>query len=292
MGDDAIMEPLEDSGAEVQITQVVATEITREMIDRLNITADLAVDYMAALRRNLVGYTYPFDWTIQGTGDKAKACLASHGADRVAAGIGGFVIEESQPATRTSFEDKYGEGYIWRFFYRVTWRGRSCDAMGLQSTRDNFVGKAHGQFKDVADINEANVMRGARHIAIGEGIKQLLGLRNLPASEMPNFGMGTKDKPIQRIERQSQDDEERKKRKSITDMLLALNDGDAEAALAHLTEITTFKGHDGNEVRGVSGTQYLKTKRLNFTLDKVTEIHTARFGGEENADQTQEGGGK
>ncbi len=291
MQDDALMEPLEDGGVEVQITKAVSTEINQEMIDALTQAGDLADKFWTALRRVLVKCTYPADWTIQGSGEKAKACLSSHGAERVAVGIGGFVIEESQPATRTPFKDKHGEGYIWRFFYKVTWRGRSCDAMGLQSTRDLFVGKAHGEFKDIGDINEANVMRGARHVAIGEGIKQLLGLRNLPASEMPKFGMGTPDAPIPKVDRDSQDAEERTKRKSITDMLLALNDGDQDAAKAHLTEITTFMGRDKKEVRGVTSTKYLKDKRLNFVLAKVTELHTTRFGGDENPDQTQKGGG-
>lgn len=286
---DTMIEQTEDQG-QAEITQVVGGDVNRDMINALKAAGDMAGEYLTALRRVLVQATYPSDWNIQGVGDKAKACLASHGAERIAVMIGGFTIEESAPAEKSTFTDAHGEGYLWRYFYKVSWRGRECGAIGMHSTRDKFLGKAHGEFKSIADINEADIQRAARHVAIGEGIKQLLGLRNLPASEMPNFGMGTPDKPIQHVERDSQDGEERKKRKSITDMLLELNDGDQDAAKAHLTEITSFEGKN-EPVKGVTSTKVLKKKWLNTTLSKVTELHNKRFGGEENADQTQEGGG-
>ena len=286
---ETVVEQIEDQG-QAEISQVAGPVILDDMIVALKQAGDKAAEYLTALRRVLVQATYPTDWTIQGVGDKSKACLASHGAERIAVMIGGFVIEESAPAEKTTFTDKHGEGYIWRYFYKVSWRGRSCDAIGMHGTRDKFLGKAGGAWRDIADINEADIQRAARHVAIGEGIKQLLGLRNLPATEMPNFGMGTKDKPIPTVERDVQDGEERKKRKSITDMLLALNDGDQDAAKAHLTEITSFEGKNG-PVKGVTTTKSLKKKWLNTTLAKVMELHTVRFGGDENTDQSTEGGG-
>ncbi len=288
---DTMIEQTEDQG-QAEIAHVVGGQVTKKMIDVMKEAGDLAGEFMTALRRVLVQATYPSDWNIQGEGDKAKACLASHGAERIAVMIGGFNIEESSAAEKTTFTDEHGEGYIWRYFYKVSWQGRECDAIGMHSTRDKFLGKAHGSFKSIADINEADIMRAARHVAIGEGIKQLLGLRNLPASEMPNFGMGTPGSPpIPTVKRDSASDDDTAKRREVVKMLLSLNDGDQDAAKKHMVEITAFEGANG-PVKGISKSEWLKGPRLQFAYGKVKALYDAAFGGEENADQTQEGGGQ
>lgn len=273
---DTMIEQTEDQGS-ADITQIAGPVILDDMIEALTQAGDKAATYLTALRRVLVQATYPSDWNIQGEGAKAKACLASHGAERIAVLIGGFSIEESAPAEKTTFEDAHGEGYLWRYFYKVSWRGRECDAIGMHSTRDKFLGKAHGEFKSIADINEADIQRAARHIAIGEGIKQLLGLRNLPASEMPNFGMGRPDAPIPQVKHDAATDAEQDMRRKLVKMLLALNEGDQDAAKSHMVKITEFEGKNG-PVKGVAKSEWLYGKRLEITFAKVKEEYEEVFG--------------
>lgn len=261
-----------EGGGESSIIKDVGGGITIEQVRELERAAELLPAMKNAMTKILVLSTYQSDWIIQGD----TACLKSAGAERVASALGSFDWYEHRAAVKEEFEDKHGQGYIWKYHYRVHWKNRSVDAVGMYSSRDGFFGKAGGEWRDVADINEANVQRAARHIAIGEGIKQLLGLRGMPVEMMPKFGMKTEG--MKKVEREEADPDEQKKRGQISSMLRAMNEGDEDAAKAHLQKITEFKGREGKIVKGLYSTKALKGKRLEITYAKVKEEYEATFG--------------
>lgn len=250
---------------------------TMDMIVALENAANLAPRFMSAIRTLMIQVTYPSDWHIEG----GKACLSAAGAERIAQAIGGFSWEQTDDPIRSRLESS--EGYMWTYSMKVEWRGRTVHAQGHASTRDKFLGKKGGEYRDPADINEADIKRWARHVAIGEGIKQLLGLRGLPEEELPNFAGGRKPKSVERAKPQGNAADDNRMRKEITEMLLALCDGDRDAAVAALentTKFTVASGDDkGKEVAGVSKTSSLSGKRLKFVFEKVSKEHASTMGG-------------
>lgn len=259
-----------EPGGEGAIVKDVG-RITKEQVRGLEEAAGLIEAFQRAMRTIMVKATYPSDWNIQGE----TACLSSAGAERIAAALGDFSYQEIRPATKETFEDKNGVGYTWTYYYRVTWRGRSVDAVGHYSSRDQFLGKVAGEFRDIADINEANIMRAARHITMAEGTKQILGLRGMPVALMPQFGKSPND--MKKVERDVAPQDQNKHRKQLTSMLLAMNENNQDAAIAALEEVTAFKGKKG-PVAGVKSTAQLTGKRLTVTWEIVKKIYEERFG--------------
>lgn len=250
---------------------------TMDMIVALEKAAELAPRFMKALRNLMIHVTFPSDWHIEGD----KACLSGPGAERVANAIGGFVIGNDPKIDPFRSSLEASAGYMWTYSVIVQWKGRSVHAQGHYSTRDKFLGKKGGEFRDTADINEADIKRAARHNAIGEGVKQLLGLRGLPASELPDFAGGGKPASVKRSYDADSAADENQQRRAITDMLLALCGGDKDAAIAELENVTAFKGRDGDMVKGVTQTSSLRGKRLQITFETVEREYNKSTGGGE-----------
>lgn len=250
---------------------------TMEMIVALERAADTAPRFMSALRTLMIHVTYPSDWHIQG----GKACLAAAGAERIAQAVGGFSWEQEGDPLRSNLES--ADGYMWTYTMVVTWRGRTAHAQGHASTRDKFLGKKGGEFRNPADINEADMKRWARHVAIGEGIKQLLGLRGLPEGELPDFAGGRKPATVERAKQQDNAANDNRMRKQITEMLLALCDGDKDAAVAALENTTKFEVKSGDDkgklVPGITKTSSLSGERLKFIFEKVSKEYGSTRGG-------------
>ncbi|MFA4972149.1 MAG: hypothetical protein WC683_06020 [bacterium] len=133
----------------------------------------------------MVGQTYPGDWTIQGD----KACLSSAGAERI--GRHFPIRYHDVQQTREDFTDTEGKGYRYVFRGYATFNDRTVYAEGNYSTRDEFLGKKSGAWRPLEDINEGDIRSAAMHIFQGNAIKQLLGLRGIPASEYQRIMQGT-----------------------------------------------------------------------------------------------------
>ncbi len=257
----------------------IAVSTPRNMAAAFERAVELLPKALRDKRTLMMLATFPSDWHIEGD----RACLSSAGAESIAWAMGDFSWEQDKNIApfRSSLES--AEGYMWTYTMVITYQGRTIQAQGHASTRDAFLGKKAGEYRDPADINEANIKRWARHAAIGEGIKQMLGLRGLPASELPDFARGGRPTTVDRAKPQGNAADDNQMRKNITDMLLALCDGDTDAAVAELENITTFtmkSGKDeGKVVPGVTKTSSLRGPRLRVTFDKVTEAHDSVMGG-------------
>lgn len=177
---------------EIIVSESTNTELARTMAEGdpetmlsvLEKKASLAPRMRQAIETLMISQTYPEDWTIQGEGDRAKACLGSSGAERIGRN---FPIRYRDVSwKREDFADSSGKGYRYVYSGYAEMYDRTIYAEGSYSTRDEFLGKTHGQWRAVEDINEGDIRSAAHHIFMGNAIKQLLGLRGMPVSAFDN----------------------------------------------------------------------------------------------------------
>lgn len=163
------------------LVEIVAEGDPELMLAHLEKKAQLAGRMRAAIETMLVSQTYPKDWTIQGDGDKAKACLGSAGAERVGRS---FPIRiENATWKKEEFIDIHGKGYRYVYSGYAELYDRRVFVHGSYSTRDKFLGFADGEWRATEDINEGHIRNAAYHVFCGNAIKELLGLRGIPQEE-------------------------------------------------------------------------------------------------------------
>lgn len=150
-------------------------------LQRIEKAAELAPRWEAAVQKILVNATFPSDWEEFGDGDKAKMCLSSAGAERIAKH---FPIQiHSVAFEKEEFTDSVGKGYRYTYSGYARLRERETYVQGNYSTRDKFLGFAGGEYRDIVDMNEGMIRNAAYHIFIGNGIKAILGIRALPVDK-------------------------------------------------------------------------------------------------------------
>jgi len=170
--------PVEGPGTELG---TIIQDNPLEMVETLEKTASLAPRMIAARNKILTACTFPNDWEVFGTGDKATACLSSAGAERVGVHFGIKIFDVSHK--KESWDDEAGKAYRYTFEGKATLGSRIIYCTGSYSTRDPFLGKKGGEFKDIKEINENHIRNAAYHIFQGNCIKVMLGLRNFPVGE-------------------------------------------------------------------------------------------------------------
>ncbi len=136
----------------------------------------------------------PGDWVVfesedknSPTGKRSVVCLTGAGADRIASALGiSFMNWKEQ---KEEGEDSKGVWYRYWFEVDVVFGGRIIKAIGRAGSRDKFFGYVHGQLKELSDIDESNIKIAAYHNAMKEGVKLILGLRNIPLEEFKKYNI-------------------------------------------------------------------------------------------------------
>lgn len=77
------VEGREKVGPGTELAHVMSEGDPETMLIMLEKKAGIALRMKQAVETIMVSQTYPQDWTIQGQGDKARACLSSAGAERI-----------------------------------------------------------------------------------------------------------------------------------------------------------------------------------------------------------------
>lgn len=295
---DGPIEPVESPQTEIaRITDVGDPDIMLAILKR---KAELASQFREAQNTILATQTYPQDWHKFGEGDNATVCLSSAGAERVGRlfDIKFFEVKHQ----KEEFTDAHGKGF------RYTFEGKACMgnsvvwAQGVYGSRDKFLGYAKGEYKPIEDVAENHIRNAAYHIFMGNAIKSLLGLRNLPASEfehlMNRTGQDATKAGSHRYASGSKGgtsaDDSGKQKELVETCLAIANAGqriefNAESNKCELKDISelddrpvleitketcvalsTFKGKDGvvagKDAKGLAG------KRLEIALNKAKEI--------------------
>lgn len=290
-------ETIETESRDHALAKVVAEGDPEEMLATVSKAAAVAEQMREQTEMVLVARTYRGDWTIQGN----KACLCSAGAERVGTL---FAIRFHKTTwKKEEFTDGEGKGYRYVYSGNATLGNRLIEVQGNYSTRDKFHGKAHGEWKPLEEINEGEIRNAAYHIYTGNGIKALLGMRNIPEVEFERImkAMGRQTGKTSTVQRgkgtrggsQATGDEKRHQKElaeaciSIANAgmtveldaegkwsLRPLSDSDErpvlEIANAICIELSTFEGDHGT-IKGKDA-KYLTKKWLDSTLGKARKL--------------------
>lgn len=303
-------EPLETAGTE--LAKVLSEGDPEVMLATLEKKAALAPRMKAAIETLMISQTYPEDWSIQGEGDKAKACLGSAGAERIGRN---FPIRfHGVQWKREDFADAIGKGYRYVYTGFAELYDRTVYAEGSYSTREELLGKVRGEWRPIEDINEGDVRSAAHHYFLGAAIKQLLGLRGIPLAAyqaiMGRTGQDAARSSVvtrgQGVQGGTSTDDEAKQREIAQICIYIANAGmtvakgekgywravpmsenDERPELERAKEIceliSSFTGKEGEHVKGLPASQ-LKGKRLDPTLGTARKI-------KEILDKEADGGG-
>jgi hypothetical protein len=285
------VEPVES--AQTEITRVLDEGDPDLQVAILEKKAALAPRYAAALSAILVAHTFPEDWKIFGTGDDAKACLSSAGAERVARQFGIKIFEVTHK--KEEFTDGLGAGYRYVFEGKATMADRVIYAQGIYSTRDKFLGFKDSEFKALENINENDIRDAAFHIFSGNAIKALLGLRGIPAARLTAIlnAQGADAKKTGSVRHGSGTQggtsaDDSGKQKELAELLLEMANAGflitvsdegvhgfdivseiadpLEVAKDSCAALTAFIGKDKTLVKGIPSAKSVKGKRLEIAL--------------------------
>lgn len=183
------VEPEPEESQSMALAKTVAEGDPELMLAHLEKKAKTAVAMKRAVEHILLAHTYPADWTIQGDGDKAKACLSSAGAERVARSFP--IVYSGVKWAKEEFEDTNGKAYRYSYEGYAELYGRRVYVHGSYSTRDKFLGFANKEWRSKEEINEGHIRNAAYHVFCGNAVKELLGLRGMPAAEYQRIMQGT-----------------------------------------------------------------------------------------------------
>jgi len=145
------------------------------------------VDAQNKIRMTLLRLAQSGDWVIFGDGEKAKAELNFAGAMRIGSTLGCSFTNWS--AQKETGADEKGSWYRWDYECDAVFRGRSIRVYGRAASRDKFFGKAHGEYKALADVDEGNIRQAARRGAMKEGVKVLFGMHHMDPKELEKVGI-------------------------------------------------------------------------------------------------------
>jgi len=155
------------------------------MLQILEKKAQLAPRFKKARDTIILTQTYKEDWVVFGD----TACLKSAAAERI-----GTMFEISfydLKIEKENFTDSLGKGYRYRAQITAELYGRKSIGVGLYDTREPFLGVKNKEYRPIEEINENDIQMAAVHIARGDAVKALLGLRGIPIKELDNILKGT-----------------------------------------------------------------------------------------------------
>jgi len=253
--EDGTIVPIENGSSEAGVNNLQLFDDS--FVTQLEGAARNAKRAENAIMATFINICHEGDWIDH----DGTACLSSAGAERFLKHLP-FTFD-NWTMKKNSGSDGEGRWYTYICSATAFLWGRSLPCEGVYSTRDKFLGftKAGG-WKALEDINENDIRAAARHICIGNGIKQMLGLRGIKTDKLAKIiadhggdanlihrvtygggsGGGTQNKPP--ADKSGDAD----KREEITACLTEMNNGDKAAMKTQLIKLTSFKGKDGNVV--------------------------------------------
>lgn len=183
------MDPPEEASL---VPQDQRSELTTDQIDSVTQIASKIEAYgkaMDTIMNVIIKRSYEGDWVCHDRAgsneEERKANIGAAAAERIASFLG---IQESN-WTRGSKEwsdDK--QHYTWIYEADFSFGKRTIHAIGRAGTRDKLFGFANGQWKPLADVQEDHIRAAAFRACRKEGVRQLLGLRNIPAKKLKELG--------------------------------------------------------------------------------------------------------
>lgn len=189
------------------------------------------------------------------------------GCSRIAARVG---ISWDTPSERKEMEPDGHYTYIFdTTFYMM---GRSCPATGSASSSQPWYAIKNQQPVPPAEINSGNVRKHAFTNLLNNGIKSLLGLKNLSWDELEAAGLSRDGGARVSYEREMKEDAQGMKAE-IRQLILDMAEGDKDRAQDKLEELTAWVTKDGVEKPGKRQINDLTEKQVPVICRKVRQAH-------------------
>lgn len=241
-------------------------------LERVAAEAESRVAAMKAIKKAALKLTNTRDWVIHGSGDKAKPYMCASGAEKIAA-IGVSVLGIRH--TKDWDEDEKGRYYIYTYNGIFSIAGRSLEAIGTCTSRDQFFAVRQGELKPLGEVPQDNIAKAAYSNMLVNGISRLLGFRSVTLEELKETGLDISK--LQKVEyaegtKGAPSDKDKEHHKELGGILVELSSGDTDEAKDMLEDLTAFEGDKG-PVKGLRTLQRLKGKRLDIALDKARRIY-------------------
>jgi len=253
--------------------QPIISQLPENNVEQIINRADKFVGFLNRLKLIALKATNGHDWSVLG----GNPYLTDTGARKIGQVFG--VQFKNIRTEREELNDGNGRTDLYFTTYGVAeWNSKSIEEMGTGSTKDKFFAKRTRDGEEfllpVSEIDIPSVKKKSVTNFYNRAIKRILGLSfemsDLDAAEIKpassvNYAGGSRGG--------NQDTaDDKKMRSDLVGMLISICDNNQDAAKKKLTEITAFKAKDGNEVKGISDSKFLKGKRLSITYSKVKKM--------------------
>lgn len=224
--------------------------------------------------------TKPTDWVDQG----GSMYLMDRGSENIAIAFG---VDISGLEMKMEWvDDPKGRYYAFVASGKAYSRklGRWVEDIGVCSQRDKFFGKIGDKFKEIEDVDMANIRRKAVTNLYNRLIKRVVGLSGVTVDDLKASGMDVSK--IGRVEYKGGSQkvqaeltpEGKDLRAKLGNMLLMMANNDKAAAAKLLEKYSFWKGDDGKE-------------HSMSTLDKMSEKWMASTYGKAKKDYEETTGG-
>jgi len=250
------------------LVSVEETEVSVLADDSIIALAEQAEKRIEAMRKIInasLKMTNENDWVLIG----GNPYLQASGAEKVGRLFGvSWRIDEPKKVKR---EDGH---YIISYKGWFGLSGASIEAEGARSSTDDLFlknGKGNPD-KSPDQIDERDVKISAYTNCINNGLKRLLGLRNITKEDLTNAGFDInklRGYGFNTSAPQEQSKESKSKREEIIKMLNEASGGDSEKVKKMLTKYTSFTKQDGTEFKGYDNVNKISEKAIGIVYDKI-----------------------
>lgn len=197
----------------------------------------------------------------------------------------GYAVNTQDPAKRLAVT------------YKATFRlgSMEVEGEGRRDTHNKFFGRKGGEFKDLADINLPDLDAAAVTAMYRDGITTLLGLKGVTWEYLKDLGFGAEKTTGHTYKKGTQggnaaeSKDAKKKQNEIANMIFAMSEQDPDKSKDMLIDYTSFKGKDGNMVKGKDSVSKLSDKQTDVIHGKVSKDYDeyVKTQGEPEPDETE-----
>lgn len=171
---------------------VIEPPQTADQMDTV-IAISKRIDEYASAHDRIVGAvvkrSYPGDWVVHKKGgetdENQKSNMGAAAAERMAAFVGITETNWTQGVKEWSDDKKH---YTWTYEADFTFGKRTIHVISRVGTRDKFFGKNKQGWKPLEDVQEDDIKKAAFRACRKEGVRTLLGLRNVPVAKLKDLG--------------------------------------------------------------------------------------------------------
>lgn len=188
--------------AEIEAPEVIESESTAVQVSESNDHIDNVIAIAAkidaygkavdTIQNAIIKRSFERDWVThdrEGSNESdRKANIGSAAAERIARFLG--IQEKNWTSGEKQWSDDH-KHYTWVYEAEFGFQGRWVKAVGRASTRDKFFGYAKGEWKSLDQIKEDDIKQAAFRACRKEGVRTLLGLRNIPVTKLKELGYDT-----------------------------------------------------------------------------------------------------